>query len=291
MPRSGTRSARSMSPRARSSSAIDARAGRPAARAAGRHRHRHRPDDRAVRPARRSGDRHRPVVRKCCGWRGSSWRPRADRRRAAPGRHVRAAAGRRQRRQRASSTRCCITPSRPPRRSPRRRACSRPAGACWSSISPRTSARNCATSDAHVRLGFADEAMRGWFDAAGLAADHVEHLEGGELTVTLWRGVKRRRPSSSGRPHEPRSTSRRSRDCTPLFAEARGDIACQLRILPAQDREDGGDAVGVDQDAGAARSRASSRSPTAPAARPASAPTRRSSGSSRETAARRRPRT
>jgi hypothetical protein len=46
------------------------------------------------------------------------------------------------------------------------------------------------TSDAHLRLGFADEAMIGWFEAAGLAADHVEHLAGGELTVTLWRGVK-----------------------------------------------------------------------------------------------------
>jgi ArsR family transcriptional regulator len=32
--------------------------------------------------------------------------------------------------------------------------------------------------------------MREWFEAAGLTTDHVEHLEGGELTVTLWRGVK-----------------------------------------------------------------------------------------------------
>jgi len=46
------------------------------------------------------------------------------------------------------------------------------------------------TSDAHLRLGFADEVMLDWFDAAGLSADHVEHLAGGELTVTLWRGVK-----------------------------------------------------------------------------------------------------
>jgi ArsR family transcriptional regulator len=46
------------------------------------------------------------------------------------------------------------------------------------------------TSDAHIRLGFDDEAMTGWFAAAGLAIDHVEHLEGGELTVTLWRGCK-----------------------------------------------------------------------------------------------------
>lgn len=46
------------------------------------------------------------------------------------------------------------------------------------------------TRDAHLRLGFADEVMAGWFAAAGLAIDHVEHLEGGELTVTLWRGAK-----------------------------------------------------------------------------------------------------
>lgn len=46
------------------------------------------------------------------------------------------------------------------------------------------------TSDAHLRLGFADEVMASWFAAAGLTIDHVEHLEGGELTVTLWRGAK-----------------------------------------------------------------------------------------------------
>ena len=44
--------------------------------------------------------------------------------------------------------------------------------------------------DAHIRLGFEDEAMSGWFAAAGLTVDHIEHLKGGELTVTLWRGVK-----------------------------------------------------------------------------------------------------
>jgi len=44
--------------------------------------------------------------------------------------------------------------------------------------------------DAHLRLGFADDVMSGWFSAAGLEVDHVEHLEGGELTVTLWRGAK-----------------------------------------------------------------------------------------------------
>ncbi len=46
------------------------------------------------------------------------------------------------------------------------------------------------STDAHIRLGFDDEAMAGWFKAAGLTVDHVEHLEGGELTVTLWRGLK-----------------------------------------------------------------------------------------------------
>ena len=45
-------------------------------------------------------------------------------------------------------------------------------------------------TDAHIRLGFEDEVMAGWFAAAGLDVDHVQHLEGGELTVTLWRGVK-----------------------------------------------------------------------------------------------------
>jgi ArsR family transcriptional regulator len=44
--------------------------------------------------------------------------------------------------------------------------------------------------DAHIRLGFDDEVMSGWFASAGLAVDQIRHLEGGELTVTLWRGVK-----------------------------------------------------------------------------------------------------
>ena len=44
--------------------------------------------------------------------------------------------------------------------------------------------------DAHIRLGFDDEVMAGWFASAGLEVDQIQHLEGGELTVTLWRGVK-----------------------------------------------------------------------------------------------------
>ena len=46
------------------------------------------------------------------------------------------------------------------------------------------------STDAHIRLGFDDETMAGWFEAAGIAIDPVEHLEGGELTVTVWRGAK-----------------------------------------------------------------------------------------------------
>lgn len=46
------------------------------------------------------------------------------------------------------------------------------------------------TTDAHIRLGFQDEVMTGWFAVAGLQVDQVQHLEGGELTVTLWRGLK-----------------------------------------------------------------------------------------------------
>jgi ubiquinone/menaquinone biosynthesis C-methylase UbiE len=46
------------------------------------------------------------------------------------------------------------------------------------------------TSDAHIRLGFDDETMESWFKVAGIAVDHVEHLKGGELTVTVWRGAK-----------------------------------------------------------------------------------------------------
>jgi ubiquinone/menaquinone biosynthesis C-methylase UbiE len=44
--------------------------------------------------------------------------------------------------------------------------------------------------DAHLRLGFADDAMRGWFSAAGLELDRIERLGGGALTVILWRGIK-----------------------------------------------------------------------------------------------------
>ena len=46
------------------------------------------------------------------------------------------------------------------------------------------------TRDAHARLGFADDAVTKYFEAAGLDARVVEHLEGGELTVTIWAGER-----------------------------------------------------------------------------------------------------
>jgi ArsR family transcriptional regulator len=44
--------------------------------------------------------------------------------------------------------------------------------------------------DAHVRLGFADEVMLKYLESAGLEGRVVEHLAGGELTVTIWAGER-----------------------------------------------------------------------------------------------------
>lgn len=44
---------------------------------------------------------------------------------------------------------------------------------------------------AHSRLGFADEQMASWFGPAGLTLAETRMLEGGELTVKLWLGVKK----------------------------------------------------------------------------------------------------
>ena len=41
-------------------------------------------------------------------------------------------------------------------------------------------------SDAHARLGFADQAMTAWVEGAGLVSEASRHLAGGELTVSLW---------------------------------------------------------------------------------------------------------
>jgi ArsR family transcriptional regulator len=43
---------------------------------------------------------------------------------------------------------------------------------------------------AHVRLGFADEAILKLFEEAGIEGRVIEHLRGGELTVTIWLGTR-----------------------------------------------------------------------------------------------------
>ncbi|TNE40877.1 MAG: methyltransferase domain-containing protein [Sphingomonadales bacterium] len=47
------------------------------------------------------------------------------------------------------------------------------------------------TRDQHERLGFSDEQMEGWFEAAGLLLQDVDTLPGTELTVKLWLGRRR----------------------------------------------------------------------------------------------------
>jgi ArsR family transcriptional regulator len=46
------------------------------------------------------------------------------------------------------------------------------------------------TQGAHVRLGFADELVLRYLEQAGLEGEVVEHLEGGELTVTIWAATR-----------------------------------------------------------------------------------------------------
>ncbi|HEY0621537.1 metalloregulator ArsR/SmtB family transcription factor [Sphingomonas sp.] len=48
--------------------------------------------------------------------------------------------------------------------------------------------------EGHVRLGFSDEQMLGWFEAADMAPVKIETLEGGELTVKLWLARKAGQP-------------------------------------------------------------------------------------------------
>ena len=44
--------------------------------------------------------------------------------------------------------------------------------------------------NAHARLGFSDEQIKGWFTASGLVCDHIDTLPGTPLTVKIWRGHK-----------------------------------------------------------------------------------------------------
>jgi ubiquinone/menaquinone biosynthesis C-methylase UbiE len=46
------------------------------------------------------------------------------------------------------------------------------------------------TQDAHARLGFSDAQIAAWLAAAGLMLVKTETLDGGELTVKLWLGMR-----------------------------------------------------------------------------------------------------
>jgi ubiquinone/menaquinone biosynthesis C-methylase UbiE/DNA-binding transcriptional ArsR family regulator len=46
------------------------------------------------------------------------------------------------------------------------------------------------TEHAHRRLGFSEDEVSGWFHAAGLEEQACRHLEGKELTVTIWLAEK-----------------------------------------------------------------------------------------------------
>ena len=54
------------------------------------------------------------------------------------------------------------------------------------------------TRDAHVRLGFDDAQIGGWFAAVGLTGLSVDALDGGKLTVKLW--LARARHARAGEP-------------------------------------------------------------------------------------------
>ncbi len=47
------------------------------------------------------------------------------------------------------------------------------------------------TRDQHERLGFSDEQIAGWFEAADMTLEAVETLPGKELTVKLWLGRRK----------------------------------------------------------------------------------------------------
>ncbi len=44
--------------------------------------------------------------------------------------------------------------------------------------------------DAHARLGFSDQQIEAWMNSSGLTLDTTMHLEGGDLTVSLWLGTR-----------------------------------------------------------------------------------------------------
>ena len=90
----------------------------------------------------------------------------------------------------SSSTRCFIMPIRRRPRSPKLPACSRRAAPCWSSILPRTSARNCAPPTHIFGSASRTRSCPAGSVPPGSKSMRSGTSKGGELTVTLWRGLK-----------------------------------------------------------------------------------------------------
>ena len=113
----------------------------------------------------------------------------------------------------------------------------------------------------HRRLGFSDQEIERWVEATGLGSGlETISLPPGGGTRTDRQGLDRRppavRPSKPGAPHERRrqTASAGHRPGRPRRRAGRARHAPVVRILPAQDRRHGADALGVDPPAGAAGS-------------------------------------
>ena len=133
---------------------------------------------------------------------------------------------------------------------------------------------------AHRRLGFAVHEIEGYLAEAGLADVRFERVAAGQgrSRQADGRAVDRARIRASFPIRSQRATWSSPDGRETASAEPRRRAGSGLvRVLPAEDRRDGGELVGGGDAPRAARARPSSRSPTAPAARRASAPMRWSS--------------
>ena len=113
---------------------------------------------------------------------------------------------------RSSFTRCCITPTRPPRRSPRRRGCSAPGGRLL--VVDFAAHEREELARRPTRISAWALRMRPWPAGSrrrGLFVDHVEHLEGRRAD----RDLVARREGGRPAPAEGRMNRHRPASCQP----------------------------------------------------------------------------